>query len=158
MTDPHYCEICRTQITHRRYTQRKRDNLPITCSRDCTLTHRKYTQPPCTICGSLINPFRYRRLTAENQPITCSDDCTKNTTPTRPCVVCGNQINASTYNDQKHKKRPHTCSHKCARAYAKYNNAPLALQSIVDVETLRWYYTTEDYRDFVKACREGSAA
>lgn len=106
----------------------------------------------CTVCGGKIGSEAYRSQKRRGDTPTCSNACRRELRKQNPpkCKSCGQEIPLESYFVTK-------CD-ECRKNAGRGVHLPKITVSEETIETLHWYYTTEDYRDFVKACREGLAA
>lgn len=110
------------------------------------------TTHTCEHCGGAINSEAYRSQKRRGDAHTCSNKCRKalRATQAPKCKTCKAEMPAESYFITK-------CD-ECRKQTRKGVHLPRINVPKETIETLRWYYMTDDYRDFVKACREGSAA
>lgn len=101
----------------------------------------------CENCGKKINSEAYRSQERRGAVHVCSNECRKKLRrkqPT-PCKACGQMIPPESY-----------FVTKCDQCRKPQRGAIMAKNHVPreTIELLRWYYTTDDYRAFVTACRE----
>lgn len=103
----------------------------------------------CENCGKKIDSEAFRSQERRGAVHVCSNECRRKLRrrqPT-PCKACGQMIPPESYFVTK-------CD-QCRKKAGKGTYLPRNNVTKETLETLRWYYTTDDYRAFVKACREG---
>lgn len=102
----------------------------------------------CENCGKKINSEAYRSQERRGAVHACSNECRKKLRGPQPtkCRTCGQEIPVGA----QYVSRCDQCRKTQRGAIMAKNHVPRET-----IELLHWYYTTDDYRAFVTACREG---